>query len=105
MTALATKKAAKISNMKFSENPENAFSVVIVFVSTAMIIAKSAAIKMGKAFSNTDRMALKNKVKRCQAWILMSQGIGAFQIPMATATTINLFPKSFFKAYFLSYFV
>jgi hypothetical protein len=91
MTPFATKKAAKMSSIRLSENPENARSGVRTLRITTATNARTEAVKIDRAFIRTPIMAVIKMANKCQASGDRSHGMGRCQIVIPTKRVIILF--------------
>jgi hypothetical protein len=91
MTPFATKKAANMSNIKLSENPENAVSGGKTLNMTTATSAIIEAVKIERASSNTPAIAVIKMANKCQASGVISHGMGRCQITTPKINVINLF--------------
>ena len=96
MTPFATKKAAKMSRIKLSENPEKARSGVRTLNRTTATNARTDAVKIESALIKTPRMAVIKMANKCQASGVRSQGMGRCQIIIPNTRVILLFTQSNF---------
>jgi hypothetical protein len=96
MTPFATKKAARISSIKLSENPENAFSGVRTLNRTTATNARMDAVKIDRASIKTPMMAVIKMANKCQASGDKSQGMGRCQISIPHTRVMTLFTQSNF---------
>jgi hypothetical protein len=91
ITPFATKKAARMSNIKLSENPEKAFSGVRTLNNTTATRAITEAVKIDRPSIKTPMIAVINMANKCQASADKSQGMGRFQMVMPIRRVIILF--------------
>src|SRR5882724_8441278 len=84
-TALATRKATTTRRTLALANPAKALPGSTVRVSTAADTASSEAVKSGNEFRMTAKMAAAKMAKRCQDSFVSPAGIGANQMPKASA--------------------
>jgi len=96
MTPFATKKAAKMSRIMLSENPEKARSGGRTLRMTTATNARTDAVKIDRALIKTPMMAVMNMANKCQASVDKSHGTGRCQIVIPTNRMIILFIQSNF---------
>jgi hypothetical protein len=91
ITPLATKKAASMSRIKLSENPEKALSGGKTLNKTTATKAITDAVNIERASSKTPMIAVIKMVNKYHESGDRSQGIGRFQITIPNARVIPLF--------------
>jgi hypothetical protein len=91
MTPFATKKAAKMSSIMLSENPEKARSVGRTLKMTTATNARTDAVKIDRALNKTPIMAVIKMANKCQASGDKSHGTGRCQIVRPINRVIILF--------------
>ena len=79
MNAITTSRTLELAK------PENACAGVIVPVRTTVATAIIEAVRSGKALMSTHAMAAEKTAKRCHAGAVRPAGIGANQMPIASA--------------------
>ena len=91
ITPFATKKAARMSSIMLSENPEKARSGGRTRSMTTATNAITDAVNIDRALIKTPMMAVIKMVNKCQASGDRSHGTGRCQIVIPTNRVIILF--------------